>query len=201
MALPEQYLRLTVEEYLAQERESLERHEYLDGHVYKMAGESLAHSTINANVTTTFGLQLRGKPCRVLSPNMKVRASHAGLFAYPDAAVVCGEPQFHDKRKDILIDPTVIIEVLSPSTENYDRGPKFFRYQQLEPLVDYLLVAQDEPRVERFMRQEGGQWLYSIAYGLEAAVYLASIDCTLRLAEIYDRIEFPEPAEDSPFVA
>jgi Uma2 family endonuclease len=197
MALPEKYLRLTVEEYLAQERAGTERHEYLDGYVYQMAGESLAHSTINANVTGRLMMQLLGKPCRVLSPNMKVRASLTGLFAYPDAAVVCGEPQFHDKSKDILINPAVIVEVLSPSTENYDRGGKFFRYQQLESLVDYLLVSQDEPRIEHYARHDSGQWLYTINYGLDAALYLASIDCHLRLAEIYDRIAFPENSEAS----
>jgi Uma2 family endonuclease len=197
MALPEQLVRLTVEEYLAQERESAERHEYLDGQVYQIAGESLEHGTINANVTAIFGLQLRGKPCRVLSPNMKVRASRSGLFAYPDAAIVCGEPQFHDKTKDVLINPTVIIEVLSPSTERYDRAGKFFRYQQLESLVDYLLIAQDEPRIERFTRHTDGQWLYSITHGLTESLYLASVDCHLHLAEVYDRIEFPPDSEDA----
>ena len=106
MALPEPYLRATVEEYLRGERASAERHEYLDGQIYQMAGERLEHSTINANVTSSLGLQLRGKSCRVLSPNMKVRASLKGLYAYPDAAVFCGEPQFHDKRKDILTTPS-----------------------------------------------------------------------------------------------
>ena len=198
MALPEPYLRATVEEYLRGERASAERHEYLDGQIYQMAGESLEHSTINANVTSSLVVELRGKSCRVLSPNMKVRASLKGLYAYPVAAVFCGEPQFHDARKDILTNPTVIIEVLSPSTENYDRAGKFFRYQQLESLVDYLLVAQNEPRLERFTRHTDGQWLYSAVHGLEASVYLASIDCHLRLAEIYDRIEFPETEEITP---
>ena len=192
MALPEQYLRATVEEYLTYERASPERCEYWGGHIYTMAGESYEHSTINANVTIRLGMQLLGKPCRVLSPNMKVRAARSGLYAYPDAAVVCGEATFHDARRDIVTNPTVIIEVLSPSTESYDRTEKFFRYQQLDSLIDYLLIAQNEPRIEHFARHDNGQWLYSIVRDLSANVALSAIDCTLRLSEVYDRIAFPE---------
>jgi Uma2 family endonuclease len=196
MALPEPYLRATVEEYLRHERESPERCEYLDGQIYQMAGESLEHSTINANVTGRLMMRLLGKPCRVLSPNMKIRTSRNGLFSYPDAAVVCGDAQFHDNRRDIVTNPTVIIEVLSPSTESYDRAEKFFCYQQLESLIDYLLIAQDEPRIEHFTRQPNGQWLYALTRGLDASVYIASLECRLKLAEVYDRIEFPQVAEE-----
>ena len=197
MALPEQYLRATVEEYLQHERESPERCEYLNGQIYQMAGESYEHSTINANTTTSLGLALRGRPCRVLSPNMKIRTSRNGLFSYPDAAVVCGEAQFHDNPRDIITNPTLIAEVLSPSTENYDRAGKFFRYQQIESLTDYLLIAQEEPRFEHFTRQPNGQWLYALTRGLNANIYIASLDCELKLREIYDRIEFPEILEEA----
>lgn len=190
MSLPQTHISHSVEEYLELEREADERHEYLDGQIYLMAGESIEHSTINANVTTRLNIALVGTPCRVLSPNMKVRTSPTGLYAYPDAAVVCGEPQFHDDRRDILINPTVIVEVLSPFTEGYDRGEKFLRYQSLASLVDYLLVAQDTPRIEHFTRQADDRWLYSTTGDLTNSVHLASINCELRLSEIFDRIVF-----------
>ncbi len=190
MSLPQTHISHSVEEYLELERGADERHEYLDGQIYLMAGESIEHSTINANVTIRLGIQLAGTPCRVLSPNMKVRTSPTGLYAYSDAAVVCGEPQFYDDRRDILVNPTVIVEVLSPSTEGYDRGEKFLRYQSLASLVDYLLVAQNTPRIERFTRQADDRWLYSTTTGLTNSVHLASITCELRLSEIFDRIVF-----------
>jgi Uma2 family endonuclease len=161
-----------------------------------MAGESTDHSTINANLTIRLGIQLVGAPCRVFSPNMKVRASPKGLFAYPDAAVVCGEPQYHDKRRDVLINPTVIIEVLSPSTEKYDRGERFLRYQHLTSLTDYLLVTQDAPRIEHYARQPHNKWLYTVITGLTSSLRLPSINCELRLSEVFDRIVFTD-AEDA----
>ena len=190
MSLPQTHISHSVEEYLELERAADERHEYLDGQIYLVAGESIEHSTINANVTTRLNIVLIGTPCRVLSPNMKVRTCPTGLYAYPDAAVVCGEPQFHDDRRDILINPTVIVEVLSPSTEASDRGEKFLRYQQLESLVDYLLVAQTTPRIEHFTRQPDDRWLYSTTTKLTDSVHLASINCELRLSEVFDRIVF-----------
>ncbi len=190
MSLPQTQISHSVEEYLELERGADERHEYLDGQIYLMAGESIEHSTINSNVTTRLNIALIGTPCQVLSPNMKVRTSPTGLYAYPDATVVCGEPQFHEDRRDILVNPTVIVEVLSPSTEGYDRGEKFLRYQQLESLVDYLLVAQNTPRIERFTRQADDRWLYSITADLTNSVHLDSINCNLRLSEIFDRIVF-----------
>lgn len=206
MSLPQTQARHTVEEYLALERNSEERHEYLDGEIYAMAGESLAHGDICINLAATLHTQLRGTPCRALSKDIKVRSGTLpvprrmmkGLFSsYPDVLVVCGEPQFHDEYRDILLNPTVIIEVLSDSTEGYDRGEKFLRYQQLESLVEYVLVSQNLPFITLFARQENG-WLYSATSDLAASVHLASIDCRLRLSEVYDRVTFPEelPATD-----
>jgi Uma2 family endonuclease len=131
MSPPEKSVRYTPEEYLKLERQAETKHEYVDGLVYEMAGESLAHSQICINLAREISTQLRGKPCQALSPNMKVLTGEAGLFAYPDLAIVSGQPVFHDNNRDVLLNPKVIIEVLSPSTERYDRGKKFMRYSRL----------------------------------------------------------------------
>ncbi|MPY88241.1 MAG: Uma2 family endonuclease [Luteitalea sp.] len=191
MALSQATLPSTVADYLAFERGSDSRHEYLDGHIYAMAGESMEHSTINANLIVRLGVQLQGRPCQVFSPNMKVRTTPSGLYAYPDVTVVCGDPHLHDEHRDVLINPTVIIEVLSPSTEAYDRGEKFRRYRQIDTLSDYLLVAQKQPLIEHYRRQSDQSWLYTAVSDLEGQVDIASINCSLRLREAYERITFP----------
>ena len=198
MSLPRSWASYTVEEYMTFERQAEGRHEYLDGHVYSMAGESLAHSQICVNVAGELRAQLRGGPCQVLSPNMKVRAGEQNLFAYPDATVVCGEPLMQDEQADVLTNPTVVVEVLSRSTEAYDRGEKFFRYRQLESLKDYLLISQERPRVEHYTRQPDGRWLLSTASDLSAVVQLVSVNCELRLSELYERVTFPTPHAASP---
>src|SRR6266480_8138424 len=145
MALPQQFLpTISAEQYLEIERFSETRHEFLDGVVYAMAGESPDHSTICFNLASIIGSQIRDKPCRGFSPNMKVRTGIGGLYAYPDLMIVCGKAMFHDEHGDVLLNPTVIFEVLSPSTEKYDRGEKFRRYQQIESLQDYVMVSQDQ---------------------------------------------------------
>ena len=131
-------------------------------------------------------------PCRGLSNNMKVRTSYSGLYAYPDLIVVCGEPVFLDKRGDVLLNPKVLFEVLSPSTDIYDRTEKFFRYQILESFTDYVLIAQSEPRIEHWSRRPNSGWHFNLVKGIENRLVVASIDCTLELARIYNGIEFPE---------
>jgi Uma2 family endonuclease len=195
MSLP-QRLSFSPEQYLAFERGTDARHEYLDGQVYAMAGESLEHSRICVNLAGELRARLRGGPCEVLSPNMKVVTAPPRLFAYPDATVVCGEPRFHDEHRDVLLNPTVIFEVLSRSTEAHDRGEKFLRYRtRIASLQDYILVSQDKPFVEHFSRQPDGSWRYSSVGGLSESIYLASINCRLPLSEIYDRIDFPAADE------
>jgi len=200
-SLPRQLL-YTAEEYLGTEREAFERHEWLDGFIYAMAGESPEHSLICANVTAALGIQLKGKPCAVYSPNMKVYArlpadtGLKGLFAYPDCTVVCGEAQFYDEQRDVLINPRVVIEVLSPTTERYDRGKKFLRYQQNSSLTDYVMIAQAYASVEHYARRADDSWLYSVTTELTASVALESIECRLPLADVYDRIAFPAIQED-----
>lgn len=201
MGLPQTQPVYSFDDYLAAEREEDTRHEYLDGQAYAMAGETLEHSTICFNLALTLGSQLKGKPCRGLSPNMKVLSGayspgeSKGLFSYPDVTVVCGEPKFHDERRDVLLNPSLIIEVLSPGTELFDRGEKFRRYRTcLESLQDYVLVSTDSPQIELFQRQANGFWLYSAMAGLDATISLLSIGCALALADVYDRIEFPQDA-------
>ncbi|OLD28716.1 MAG: hypothetical protein AUJ04_00835 [Acidobacteria bacterium 13_1_40CM_3_55_6] len=187
MALPQEYLPvLTGEQYLEIERFSEIRHEYLDGLVYAMAGESPDHSTICYNLNGITHAQLRNKPCRGFSPNMKVRAGLGGLYAYPDLMIVCGEAKFHDKHGDVLLNPIVIFEVLSPSTEKYDRGEKFRRYStQIESLQDYVVVSQDQARIEHHHRQTDGAWTATEVNGLDGVLVLPSIDCRIPLAEVY----------------
>lgn len=204
MALPETELRYTVEQYLEMERAAEERHEYVDGYVYKMAGESLAHSQICVNLAGEVRAALRNKPCQALSPNMKIRSgpyikgqrTTKGLLSYADLTVVCGEPVFHDKHRDVLLNPTVVFEVLSESTEEFDRGQKFLHYRtHLESLQEYVLVWQVAPIIELYTRQPNG-WLLSEYRELESSVFLASIDCRLTLGDVYDRVTFPEVIEE-----
>jgi len=195
MATPQAQLLVSPEEYLRREREAEERHEYDNGRIYAMAGDSPNHSRLCFSMAGLVSAQLKGRQCEGFSPNMKIGISAAGRFVYPDLSVVCGRPLFHDAPKDVLINPKVIVEVLSPSTEKHDRTTKFFAYEQIESLTDYLLVSQDRPLVEHFSRQPGGQWLYTSYKDLSATVHLSSIDCQLPLAEIYDRVEFPPEEE------
>ncbi|MCY7377054.1 MAG: Uma2 family endonuclease [Pyrinomonadaceae bacterium] len=191
MALAKAYPVFSVEDYLEFERVQPERHEFLDGSVYAMAGESPNHSTICFNLNTIIGLQLRGKRCRGFSPNMKIATNEKGLYSYPDLAVVCGEPKFHDKKKDVIVNSTVIVEVLSPSTEQYDRGEKFLRYVNgIESLTDYLLIAQEKPLIEHFQKQANGEWIKEDFAGLEAVCPIESIECLVSLAELYESADF-----------
>ncbi len=192
----------TPEEYLDFEREAETRHELLDGEIYAMAGESLSHSRVCINLSGEVRDKLKGKPCEALSPNMKVRTLTASLFSYPDLTVVCGEPQFHDTKKDVLVNPQAIFEVLSPSTEIYDRTTKFQRYRLGNPtLTDYFLISQDKPFVEHFTKQADDNWVYRSYSELEESVKIESLNCELSLREIYDRVEFqteelPDDIED-----
>ncbi len=201
MGLPKPRPLYTVDQYLAFERTAETRHEYLDGEIYAMAGESGPHADISANLVATLVVQLKGSPCRARTKDTKVRSgpilrsgqSTRGLFSYPDVVVVCGEPEYHDAYKDVILNPTAIIEVLSPTTEAYDRGEKFTRYQEWNPtLTDYLLVSQDRPQVEHFSRQADGGWSYRRHTGLDAEVAIPAIRSTLKLADVYDRVKFPE---------
>lgn len=206
MSLPQSQIRYTEDQYLSLERESEERHEYLDGQIFAMAGESPEHGAISINLVREVSAQLKGTRCQAFTKDMRVRSgplprrrySQKGLYSYPDLVIVCGELQLLDENRDVIINPKVIIEVLSSSTEAFDRGEKFQRYRTHNPaLTDYLIVAQNRPSIELFARQENGQWVIAESVTeLSGNVHIASINCTLQLAEIYDRIEFPEEEEE-----
>src|SRR5215212_3537014 len=206
MSLPRAYTRHSVEEYLALERESEERSEYLDGQIYAMAGESPEHGAICTNIGGQLYAQLRGKSCQVFSKDMKVRSGPApklgqtkGLYSYPDLVVVCGDLKFHDEHRDVLLNPSVVVEVLSPATEAFDRGEKWARYQTWLPeLTDYLLVSQTKPQIDHFHRRAGGEWVYSLVNSLEDSLYLNSVGCVLELIDVYDRIVFPVEESEDP---
>ncbi len=191
---------LTPEDYLKFEREADSRHEFIDGEIYAMGGESLSHSRICMNLAREAGNALKGKPCEPLSPNMKVRTSTASLFSYPDLTIVCGKPLFHDTKKDVLVNPQVIFEVLSPSTAEYDRTTKFQKYRMgNETLTDYILVSQDKPFVEHFQKQTDNSWIYKSYSELDDVLKIETVECELSLREIYDRLEIehqPEIEED-----
>jgi len=181
---------VTPDEYLAGERLSESRSEYLDGVVSPMTGASFKHIKVVANLTAELVTQLRGRPCAVLPSEMKVRLPDSRKFFYPDVTVVCGEPQFHDEREDIILNPLLVIEVLSKSTEAFDRGAKFQAYQTLDSLKEYLLVAQDKPIIEQYVRQSDGKWTYTAVAGLENSLTLPSVECTLNLSAVYDKVDF-----------
>jgi Uma2 family endonuclease len=188
---------VTPEEYLAAERRAKVKSEYLSGQVYAMAGGSEAHNTVTVNVTTSLNVQLRDRPCRVYASDMRVQVSTTGLYTYPDVAVVCGEREFMDDRRDTLLNPIVIFEVLSPSTSDYDRGEKFAHYRRLPSLAEYVLVAQDRYRIEHYLRRSEEQWLFSEVSGPKATLNLVSIDCRLPLAEIYAKLDLTPPTSEA----
>ncbi len=198
MGLAQQKTVYSPEEYLEFERKAETRHEFFDGEIYpldgtisSMAGESLSHSQICINLAGEVRAKLKGKSCQALSPNMKVRAEGKGMFAYPDLTIVCGKPIFHDRQRDVLLNPKVIIEVLSPSTEHYDQTKKFFRYRkELPSLTDYVLIYQDAPFIEHHEKQADGRWTHNAADGIDDVLRIVSIEIELDLREIYDRVEF-----------
>ena len=184
------------ENYLATERECIdEKHEYVAGEVFAMAGASYNHNLITANLVRRLGNQLDGRPCTVLTSDMRVRVATADACAYPDVVVLCDRPVFHDSRRDVLTNATLVAEVLSPSTEGYDRGGKFAIYRGLPSLRQYVLIAQDRPAIDVFTRQPDGRWILDAYTDPAAPIHFESIGCTLRLREVYDKVEFETPGQ------
>ena len=184
----------TISQFLKIERGTKIRNEYIDGKIFRRFSASGEHSDICANLIGIIGLQLRGTENRVRAILTKVKSGALkerfgkGMISYPDLVVICGEPEYHDKHKDIVLNPAVIIEVLSETTEEFDRGVKFMRYRNFnDTLTDYILVSQIEPHIEHYIRQKNGDWLLKEYYGLDAEFRIDSIDCSLDLADIYDR--------------
>jgi Uma2 family endonuclease len=181
--------RYTPEEYLALERQAQCKSEYDAGDILAMAGASRWHNLIVANVVGELRAQLKGHPCATYPSHMRVKVSATGLYTYPDVTVVCGEARFEDNQQDTLLNPTLIVEVLSESTEAYDRGGKFAHYRKLPSLMEYVLIAQTKPHIEHYVRQPDNRWLLSEADSLSDTLHLPSIDCRLALAEVYDKVD------------
>ena len=179
----------TPEMYLEIDRRADFKNEYFDGEIFAMTGASRKHNLITANVTSALNPQLRGRQCELYVSDMRVKVSASGLYTYPDVLVVCGTPIFEDKEIDTLINPTVIIEVLSKSTEGYDRGDKASHYRKLDSLFEYILISQNKAHIEHFVRQPDNQWLLSETDDLQAKIDLGSIDCQLAMADVYDKVE------------
>jgi Uma2 family endonuclease len=191
---PEPYY--SFEDYLAAERECTDaRHEYVAGRVFAMVGATFNHNLIAANLARKLGNQLESGPCTALSSGMHLRVLTSDACAYPDVVVLCDKPAFHDGRKDVLTDATLAAEVLSPSTEGYDRGGKFAIYRGLPGLRQYLLIAQDRLAIDVFTRQPEGRWLLDAYTDPEAAIPCDPIGCTLTLRDVYDKVEFESTAE------
>jgi len=173
------------EEYLTQERAAQEKSEYVDGRIYAMSGASMHHNLISSNLLGTLWNQLRGRSCRVFGSDLRISVRGKRFF-YPDISVVCGPAQFHDEQpKDTVTNPTLVIEILSESTAAYDKGAKFLSYQGIASLQEYLMVHQDQALVEHYTRRSDDSWIYHKVEGLEASVELPSIECSLKLEEVY----------------
>jgi Uncharacterized protein conserved in cyanobacteria len=181
---------LTPEEYLALERKAEYKSEYFAGEVFAMTGASREHNLIVANIVRTLGNQLLERDCNVYPSDLRVKIQQIEKYTYPDVVVTCGEEQFEDEHRDTLLNPVIIIEVLSASTEAYDRGKKFERYQYIDSLVEYVLVAQDQHRIERYVRQPDKTWTYSEFHALSDSIRLTAIGCELALQEVYAKVTF-----------
>jgi len=186
---------LTPEEYLAIERDVPIKHEYYRGEMFAMAGASAEHNQITFNLATELGAQLKSRDCTAYVNDMRVKVTATGLYTYPDVVVTCEKPRFEDDVLDTLLNPQAIIEVVSDSTETYDRTTKFKHYRQIETLKEYLLVARKWPGIDRFARGENGLWTLNVAEGLDSVLELPTIGCQLKLADVYAKVEFP-PIEE-----
>lgn len=185
---------ITEEDYLAFELASLSKHEYYQGEIVAMTGGTESHNLLAGNIYAALHGQLRQRPCRVYNSDQRIKVVASGLYTYPDVTVVCGSPQFTGSGRLTIINPTVIVEVLSPSTERYDRGMKFRHYRMIPTLQEYVLVSQTDQRIEHYLRQADGGWHLTEAIGMAAMVKLPSIACQLSVADVYEKVEL-EPEE------
>ena len=179
---------ISPEEYLALERKAEYKSEYLNGEIFAMTGASRKHNLITINISGSLNQQLKGNPCEVYGGDMRVKVTPTGLYTYPDVVVVCGEPKFEDDYVDTLLNPTLPVEVLSKSTERYDRIAKSSYYRSLDSLAEHLLVAQDEYLIEQYVRQADGRWPLLNYRSLDSCVELQSIGCSLALRDVYDKV-------------
>jgi len=187
--------KITPEEYLHFERQSETKHEYFDGEIFAMAGASRKHCKLSANLMRIIGNKLHQTKCNVYSNDFRVKIKETGLYTYPDVIITCGKEILEDQVKDTLLNPLILIEILSPSTEKYDRGKKFAHYRQIESLQNYILISQEEPRIEIFQRQNNDQWLFFFFFLLENSIEIPAINCMLSLTEVYDKVDFNDDLE------
>lgn len=187
-AHPHQYV--TIQQYFALEETADIKHEYYRGSISAMTGASARHNLIVANIIATLHGQLRGSSCRVFPSDLRLKIEQTGLYTYPDISVICGTIQFDEGRQDTVSNPIVLIEVLSPSTENYDRGKKFEHYRTIEPLQEYIVVAQDRVHIEHYIRQDQHRWLLVDFLAVDQVVKIGAINCELPLESVYEYVVF-----------
>ena len=181
---------VTPEEYLTLERQAEYKSEYYDGEIFAMTGASVRHNRITLNIGSELTIRLRDSDCQAFTSDMRVHVPATGLYTYPDVVAICGKPELQDEHVDTLLNPVLIVEVLSKSTSRYDRIEKFSHYRSIPSFAEYLLVSQDEYRVEDNARQPDGRWLLTEIRGKDGRVELASVGCALALSDIYDRVSF-----------
>ncbi len=186
--------KITPDEYLAMERDADFKSEYYNGEIFAMAGASRKHNLICGNVFAALHAQFKNRSCEAYTGDMRVRVSETGLYTYPDVLALCEPPLFDDEEKDTLLNPSLIIEVLSKSTESYDRGEKFAHYRTLSSLKEYILISQNSFQIEHYMRQSGSRWILSEFSHPEDTVELPSVGCSMKLSEVYDKVTFSEKA-------
>lgn len=182
--------KMSPEEFLIFERAADEKHEYRDGVIVAMSGARRAHNLISLNVGSGLHGALKNKDCETYISEMRVFVPSVQLYTYPDIVVVCGEPKFVDDEFDTLTNPLILIEILSESTESYDRGQKFKNYRGIESLREYVLIAQTSPSIEKYVKHGDGFWMLSEASGVDSSITLETIDCPLSLADVYDKVNF-----------
>jgi Uma2 family endonuclease len=200
MTLPEPQPRYTIEEYIRLESVAQEKHEFHDGEILAMSGGSPEHSLIIVNTSSAIHTRLRGKPCRNYESNLRIRIPSARRYVYADGSIFCAPLEYdsEDTSRQSVTNPRVIIEVLSPTSEAYDRGEKFSYYRRLDSLVEYVLISQSEALVETYVRREAGAWLLTPFTGLESVAKLRGVEIDLPLAEIYAGVEYPPLRDRAP---
>ncbi|HLM00834.1 MAG TPA: Uma2 family endonuclease [Pyrinomonadaceae bacterium] len=190
--LPQEKLKYTLDDYIELEKTSEERLEFWDGNVWSMSGASLPHNQVQGNIYFALRLKLRGKGCNIFSSDMRVKVPAYLPYRYPDISALCGEANFEKlKGLDVLTNPQLIVEILSDSTEAFDRGDKFTYYKSIESFIEYLLVAQHRPHVTQYVKQADNSWSYKEVNELSEKIYVASLDCELNLEELYRDVIFP----------
>jgi Uma2 family endonuclease len=200
MSLREPVHGLTEIEYLTIERAAEIKSEFFDGEMFAMSGGTPQHSRIGTNLASEFSQRLKSHSCVPYNTDLRIKIEASGLFTYPDLSVICGPLKFAEGTDDTVVNPTLIVEVLSASTERYDRGRKFEHYRLIPDLKEYLLVSQDEPRIEQFVRQPDGRWLLGEAIGFDSTLELPSLQISISLAEVFSKVQFVPTAASSPAV-